>query len=72
LSFSDKEDDGSFLIKVLVDELNIRTGPSTDYRVVGAVHKDEVYTIIKTQGSWAFLKSQVGWININPKYVKKL
>ena len=68
----DNKDDGTFLVKVLVDELNIRTGPSTDYRVVGQVHKDEVYTIIRTQGSWAFLKSQVGWININPKYVKKL
>jgi N-acetylmuramoyl-L-alanine amidase CwlA len=72
LVVSDNEDDGTFLVKVLVNELNVRSGPSTDYRVVGIVHKDEVYTIIRTQGSWAFLKSQVGWININPKYVKKL
>ena len=72
LVVSNKEDDGTFLVKVLVNELNVRSGPSTDYRVVGIVHKDEVYTIIRTQGSWAFLKSQVGWININPKYVKKL
>ena len=72
LVVSDKEDDGTFLVKILANELNVRSGPSTDYRVVGIVHKDEVYTIIRTQGSWAFLKSQVGWININPKYVKKL
>ena len=68
---SDK-DDGSFLVKVLVDELNVRTGPSTDYRVVGAVHKDEVYTIVKTSGNWGRLKSGAGWISIHSKYVKKV
>ena len=73
LSFSDnKEDDGSFLVKVLVDDLNIRTGPSTDYRVVGQIHKDEVYTIIRVSGNFGFLKSNVGWISIHSKYVKKL
>lgn len=73
LSFSDKEeDDGSFLVKVLVDELNIRSGPSTDYRIVGAVHKDEVYTIIRTNGNFGFLKSGKGWISIHSKYVKKV
>ena len=73
LSFSNKEeDDGSFLVKVLVDDLNIRTGPSTDYRAVGQVHKDEVYTIIKVSGNWGRLKSGVGWISIHSKYVKKL
>jgi hypothetical protein len=72
LSFSNKEDNGSFLVKVLVDELNIRSGPSTDYRIVGAVHKDEVYTIIRTNGNFGFLKSGKGWISIHSKYVKKL
>ena len=72
LPSNNKEDDGSFLVKVLVDELNVRTGPSTDYRVVSQVHKGEVYTIVKTSGNWAFLKSGVGWISIHSKYVKKL
>lgn len=73
LSFSNKDkDDGSFLVKVLVDELNVRSGPSTDYRIVGQVHKDDVYTIVKTNGNWGFLKSQTGWISIHSKYVKKL
>ena len=73
LSFSNKEeDDGSFLVKVLVDDLNIRTGPSTDYRAVGQVHKDEVYTIIKVSGDWGRLKSGAGWISIHSKYVKKV
>ena len=72
LPSDNKEDDGSFLIKVLVDELNIRTGPSTDYRITGQVHKDEVYTIVKTNGNFGFLKSGKGWISIHSKYVKKL
>ena len=72
LSFSDKEDDGTFLVKVLVDDLNVRTGPSTDYRVVSQVHKGEVYTIVKVSGNWGRLKSGVGWISIHNKYVKKL
>ena len=73
ISFSNKDkDDGSFLVKVLVDELNVRTGPSTDYRVVGQVRKDDVYTIVKTNGNFGFLKSGKGWISIHSKYVKKL
>lgn len=62
----------TFLVKVLVDDLNIRTGPSTDYRAVGQVHKDEVYTIIKVSGDWGRLKSGAGWISIHSKYVKKI
>ncbi len=72
LSEDNKENDGSFLVRVLVDELNVRTGPSTDYRVVGQVHKDEAYTIIRTNGNWGYLKSNAGWINIHSKYCKKL
>ncbi len=72
LPSDNKEDDGTFLVKVLVDDLNVRTGPSTDYRVVSQVHKGEVYTIVKVSGNWGFLKSQTGWISIHSKYVKKL
>ena len=72
LPSDNKEDDGSFLVKVLVDELNVRTGPSTDYRVVGQVHKDEVYTIVVTNGNWGRLKSGKGWINISSKYIKRV
>jgi N-acetylmuramoyl-L-alanine amidase CwlA len=72
LPSDNKEDDGSFLVKVLVDELNVRTGPSTDYRVVSQVHKGEVYTIVKVSGNWGFLKSKTGWINISDKYIKRV
>ena len=72
LSFSDKEDDGTFLVKIITDDLNVRTGPSTDYRVVSQVHNGEVYTIVKVSGNWGRLKSGVGWISLNSKYVKKV
>ena len=62
----------SFLVKVITDELNIRSGPSTSYPVVGTVHKGDVYTIVKVSGSWGFLKSGKGWININSKYCTKV
>lgn len=62
----------TFKVKILVNNLNVRTGPSTTYGVVGQVHKDGVFTIVKAQGSWGFLKSGLGWINIGPGYCKKL
>jgi N-acetylmuramoyl-L-alanine amidase CwlA len=72
LPSNNKEDDGTFLVKVLVDDLNVRTGPSTDYRVVSQVHKGEVYTIVKVSGNWGRLKSGVGWISLNSKYIKRV
>lgn len=63
--------ENSFLVKVLVGDLNIRKGPGVSYDVVGRVRKNVKYTIVKTSGNWGKLKSGVGWINISSKYVKK-
>lgn len=38
-------------VKIKVDSLNIRTGAGTKHKVVGMVHKNEVYTIVKRSGS---------------------
>lgn len=62
----------TFKVKILVDTLNIRSGPNTTYSIVGQVHKGEVFTIVKAQGAWGFLKSGLGWINTNPGYCKKI
>ena len=67
-----KTNSNDMLVKVKVDDLNIRTGAGTKHKVVGMVHKNEVYTIVKRSGSWGKLKSGVGWINIGSKYVIKL
>ena len=62
----------NFLVRITTDSLNIRKGPGTSYGIVGTVKKNEVYTIIKTNGAWGYLKSTLGWINISDKYVKKI
>lgn len=65
---------GEFLVKVLVNELNIRTGPGTEYDVVGKIKDKGVYTIVKTSddGKWGRLKSGSGFINISSTYCKRL
>ena len=64
--------DNSYLVKVLVDNLNVRAGAGTNYKIHTVVQKDQVFTITSTSGSWGKLKSGAGWINISSKYVKKL
>ena len=62
----------SFVVKILVDSLNVRKGPGTSYAVVTAVKKDQAFTIVEVNGSWGKLKSGVGWINISANYVKRV
>lgn len=61
-----------FKIKVIVTDLNIRNGAGTNHKIVGCIKDKGVYTIVKTSGSWGYLKSGAGWINISSKYVKHL
>lgn len=66
------KNDGSFLVKILVDNLNVRAGAGTNYRANTVVQKGQVFTIVQVSGSWGKLKSGAGWINISSKYVKRL
>jgi N-acetylmuramoyl-L-alanine amidase len=61
-----------FIVKITVNELNIRKGPGTNYDVTGVLKKGDAYTIIETNGSWGKLKSGAGWINIHQKYVTRI
>lgn len=63
---------GSFLVKVKVNDLNVRTGPGTSYKSVDKVNKGDVFTIVDTEGSWGKLKSGAGWINISSKYTTRV
>lgn len=65
-------DSSDMRVKVKVDDLNIRAGAGVKHKVVGMIHKGEVYTIVKRSGTWGKLKSGIGWINISNKYVSKL
>ena len=69
--------DGSFLVKVVCDELNVRASAGVQYPVRMTISRNEVYTIVQTArtsdgGTWGRLKSGAGWINIGAKYVKRI
>lgn len=63
--------DKSFLVEIICDELNIRQRADFNSKVVGTVKKGEVYTIIGEENSLGKLKSGVGYISMNTKYVKR-
>lgn len=66
-----------FLVKIVEDDLNIRSGAGTEFPVVGKVYKGYVFTIVETArakdgGTWGRLKSGAGWINIGDGYCKRV
>ena len=61
---------GVYRIKSPDGVLNIRKGPGASYDKVGQVKNGEAYTITKINGSWGYLKSGVGWINLS--YTEKV
>ena len=58
------------IYRVDTDDLNVREKATADSKKVGVVHKGDAYTIIKINGNWGFLKSQLGWIHLG--YCKKV
>ena len=64
-----------FLVKVIVNSLNIRNGPSTSYTKIGSITDHGVYNIVEVNSddSWGRLKDvDNGWICITSSYVKRL
>lgn len=55
---------GERRVKVTTSKLNVRVGPGSGYGLSknSPVSKDEVFTIVETQGNWGKLKSGAGWI----------
>lgn len=63
----------SFRVRVIVDELNVRTGAGLAYEVAGTVKRNEVFTITEIKASsWGRLKSESGWINIGKEYCERV
>ena len=56
--------DSTYRVKVMVEALNIRSGPNTQYKINGCIRDCGVYTIIETQNGWGKLKSNAGWISL--------
>lgn len=66
-----------YKVKVIKPPLNIRSGPGTNYPVVGVIKETGVYTIVEeakgnTQYMWGKLKSNAGWCSMSPSFVKKV
>lgn len=64
----------SYKVKINTDELNVRAGAGTSYKITAVVKRNEVYTIVGEvmNGStkWGKLKSGVGYISL--KYTVKV
>ena len=60
----------SYIVCINTDVLNVRSGPSTSYKITTKVKKHELYTIIDEKNGWGKLKSGAGWISLT--YVKKV
>lgn len=53
-----------YIVEVLADTLNVRSGPGTIYQINKTVSKGSKYTIIEQQGNWGRLISGAGWISL--------
>ena len=70
-STTQSNSDNSFLVEIICDELNIRQQAGFNSKVVGSVKRGEVFTIVEEKNGLGKLKSGVGYISMNTKYVKR-
>lgn len=60
-----------YLVKVSIDDLNIRKGPGTNYAKTGICTGKGIFTIVKesrgagSNAGWGKLKSGAGWISLD-------
>lgn len=58
---------------VTASALNVRTGPSTGYRVIGTVYKNEYIRVFAKIGDWYVIQTPSDQIGaVSTKYVKKI
>ena len=61
----------TFLVEIICDTLNIRQQADFNSKVVGTVKKGQVFTIVEEKNGLGKLKSGVGYISMNTKYVRR-
>lgn len=61
----------SYVVRITASVLNVRSGPSTNYKINTTVKKNEMYTIVEEKNGWGKLKSGAGWICLDG-YTKKV
>lgn len=52
------------------NSLNIRSGPSTSYKSVGLLHKNDKVSVCEKRGNWCRISNTNKWFNVN--YAKKI
>ena len=70
-----KEEFKPYIVKIIYegkDGLNIRKEATTSSAIMGVVYCGEAFTIVEEKNGFGRLKSGLGWISINSKYVKKI
>ncbi|HIP44123.1 MAG TPA: hypothetical protein EYG93_02150 [Sulfurospirillum arcachonense] len=52
-------------VRITKDTANVRSGSSTNYRVIGKAHKGDGYNLLTTKGNWAKIsfRGRSGWIS---------
>lgn len=70
-STTQSSSDSSFLVEIICNELNIRQQADFNSKVVGTVKRGEVFTVVEEKNGLGKLKSGVGYISMNTKYVKR-
>lgn len=53
-----------YIVRIVADNLNIRSGPGISYSIVGTIRDRGLYTIIDEENGWGKLKSGAGWISL--------
>lgn len=51
-------------VKITAILLNVRSGPSTRYKVINQVKNGEIYTIIEEKNGWGKIAPDNGWISL--------
>lgn len=59
-----------YKVKVTANDLNIRSGAGTNFKIVGHIKDKGIYTIVEQKNGFGKLKSGQGWISLS--YTKRI
>lgn len=49
-------------MKVIASVLNVRSGPGTDFRVIGKISEGAEVQVLETHGDWSWIEPKGGWV----------
>ena len=59
----------TYKVRVTASALNVRKGPSTSYKIIKTVKKNEVYNVLEEKNGWGRI-TDAGWISLS--YTEKV